>query len=208
MQNIFTYSTSVVWAYNHSVIVYTKLMLVLSKMILNRPVMSLRTGRQVATAQTAIINPNNLKIEGFNCVDSFDKKKHLILLTQDIRDVLPAGIVVDDHSDLSEPDDLIRLQKIIKLNFELLGKTVVTSAKKRVGKVSDFAVEPESMIIKKLYVGQSLIKSLTGGTLSVDRTQIVEITNKKIIIKELLQPIVTTTNESANAPSLSPAPAA
>lgn len=184
-------------------------MLVLSKMILERPVMSLRTGRQVALAYAAIINPNNLKIEGFHCTDSFDKKKHLILVTQDIRDVLPAGLVVNDHGDLSEPEDLIRLQKTIDLNFELIGKTVVTTEKKRVGKISDYAIEPESMIIKKLYVSQSIVKSFTGGTLSVDRTQIVEITNKKIIIKELLQPIRTSIEtKTKTSPSLSPAVAA
>ncbi len=179
-------------------------MLVLSKMILDRPIMSLRTGRQVASSTSAIINPNNLKIEGFHCVDSFDKKKKLILVTQDIRDVLPAGIVIDDHSVLSESEDLIRLQEILNLHFELIGKTVATTKKKRLGKVTDYAIEPESMIIKKLYVGQSIVKSFTGGTLSVDRTQIVEITNKKIIIKELLQPVVA---EVTKVPKLSPAPA-
>ena len=181
-------------------------MLVLSKMILDRPVMSLRTGRQVALAYAAIINPNNLKIEGFHCTDSFDKKKHLILVTQDIRDVLPAGLVVNDHGDLSEPEDLVRLQKTIDLGFELIGKTVVTTKKKRIGKVSDFAIEPESMLIKKLYVSQSIVKSFTGGTLSVDRTQIVEITNKKIIIKELLIP-VSTMEDKSTTPILNPAPA-
>jgi sporulation protein YlmC with PRC-barrel domain len=165
--------------------------------------MSLRTGRQVALTTSAIMNPNNLKIEGFHCVDSFDKKKHLVLVTQDIRDVLPAGLVVNDHGDLSEPEDLIRLQKTINLGFEVVGKTVVTTKKKRVGKVSDYAVEPESMIIKKLYVSQSIVKSLTGGTLSVDRTQIVEITNKKIIIRELLEPVKANTSTATNA-ALSP----
>lgn len=178
-------------------------------MILERPVMSLRTGRQVAMAYAAIIDPNNLKIEGFHCTDSIDKKKHLILVTQDIRDVLPAGLVVNDHADLSEPEDLIRLQNIIDLNFELIGKTIVTTKKKRVGKVSDYAIEPESMLIKKLYVSQSIVKSFTGGTLSVDRTQIVEITNKKIIIKELLQPIRSSIESNVKTtPNLSPAVAA
>lgn len=189
-------------------IMYTTVMLVLSKMILDRPVMSLRTGRQVALAYAAIINPNNLKIEGFHCFDSFDKKKRLILVTQDIREVLPAGLVVNDHADLSEPEDLVRLQKTIDLGFEVIGKTVVTTKKKRVGKVSDYAVEPESMLIKKLYVSQSIVKSFTGGTLSVDRTQIVEITNKKIIIKEILQPVLSTSEDSADkVPKLSPVPA-
>ena len=162
-------------------------MLILSKMILNRPVMSLRTGRPVATAYQPIINPNNLKIEGFFCEDSIDKKQHLVLLHQDIRDVLPAGLVVDDHDVLSDPEDLIRLKDVLELNFSVLGKTVVTEKKKKLGKVVDYALEPESMMIKKLYVSQSIMKSFSGGTLGVDRTQIVEITSNRIIIKDPLQ---------------------
>lgn len=178
-------------------------MLILSNSILNQPVMSLRTGRQVATAYATIINPDNLKIEGFYCEDSFNKKNQLILLYQDIRDVLPAGIVVDDYDVLSEPHELIRLQKIIELNFDVIGKMVETDHKKKLGKVSDYAVEPKSMLIKKIYVAQSLIKNITGGTLSVDRTQIVEITNKKIIIKDPLKPV----KASTTVPVLNTAPA-
>lgn len=168
---------------------YNSLMLVLTKSLINQPVMSLRTGGPVGYSIQPIIDPNNLKIEGFHCVDSVNKKKQLILLTQDIREVLPMGLVVDDHSSLSEPDELVRLRKLINTNFELLGKSVVTKSGSRVGKVNDYAVEPDSMIIKKLYVTQSLIKNLTGGSLGVDRSQIIEITGRKIVIKDPLQPM-------------------
>ena len=60
-------------------------MLRLSESLVNRPVMSLRTGQQVVTAHEPIINPNNLKIEGFYCSDCFSKEE-LVLLYQDIRD--------------------------------------------------------------------------------------------------------------------------
>ena len=176
-------------------------MLVLTKSILNQPVMSLRTGGQVATAYQAIINPNNLKIEAFYCVDSIEKKHQLVLVHQDIRDVLPAGLVIDDHDVLVEPEDLVRLHKIMELDFELVGKPVITKSGKRVGKVNDFATEPESMLIKKLYVTQTLIKNLTGGNLSIDRTQIIEITPRKIIIKDPLQGV------RAGATAVSPLPA-
>jgi sporulation protein YlmC with PRC-barrel domain len=141
----------------------------------------------IATATEPIINPNNLKIEGFYCEDRFDKKTSLILLYQDIREVIPQGIVVNDHEVLANKDDIIRLRDLIDLHFSLLGKPVVTESKTRIGKVNDFAVELESMFIQKLYVAQALRKSLTVSALSVDRTQIVEITDRKIIINDLEQ---------------------
>ncbi|HUD07905.1 MAG TPA: hypothetical protein VMQ52_02415 [Candidatus Saccharimonadales bacterium] len=163
-------------------------MLQLSQALLNRPVLSLRTGTTIGNVTTPIINPNNLKIEGFYCQDKFDKKKQRILLYQDIRDIMPQGFVVDDHEVLSESHELVRLQEIIKLEFMLIGKPVVTQGKDKVGKVSDYATEIETMYIQKLYVSQPLLKSLTGGSLSIDRSQIMEITNRRIIITDLLQP--------------------
>ena len=146
--------------------------------------MSLRTGQPIATVTAAIFNPNNLKIEGFYCQDRYDKTE-LILLYQDIREVLPMGYVVNDHEVLIEPSELVRLKEVLEINYELIGKPVQTIAKHKVGKVTDFATETETMYVQKLYVSQSIFKSLTGGSLSVDRTQINEITPKRIIISEL-----------------------
>jgi sporulation protein YlmC with PRC-barrel domain len=161
-------------------------MLQLSESLLNKPVMSLRTGQPVATALEPIINPNNLKIEGFYCADRFSKEE-LVLLYQDIRDIIPQGFVVDDHDVLVSPSELVRLKETMKIGFTLIGKPVVTVSKHRVGKVSDFATEMETMYIQKIYVSQSMFKSLTGGNLGIDRNQINEITDKKIIINELLK---------------------
>jgi sporulation protein YlmC with PRC-barrel domain len=155
-----------------------------NSLLLNKSVLSLRTGAPIAAITAPIFNPDNLKIEGFYCLDRFSKKE-LILLYQDIRDTMPKGYVVNDHDVLSEPEDLIRLKDILKLSFELIGKPVETVSKQKVGKVSDYAVEMETFYIQKIYVAQSILKSFTGGSLSVDRSQVQEITPRKIIISDL-----------------------
>jgi len=172
-------------------------MLQLSARLLNKAVLSLRTGTPIATISGPIINPDNLKIEGFYCQDRFDKQQ-LVLLYQDIRDVLPQGYVVNDHDVLSEPDELIRLKKVIELDFNLIGMPVVTVNKQKVGKVSDYAAETGTMYVQKLYVAQSILKNLTGGSLSIDRNQIQEIGPRRIIINDLVK----------NAPMAAPAAAA
>lgn len=139
----------------------------------------------MATVVAPIFNPNNLKIEGFYCQDRFDKKKNLVLLYQDIRDVLPDGYVVNDHEVLTDPNELVRLKDLLELDFELLGKQVVTVSKQKVGKVSDYATEMETMYVQKIYVSQSLLKNFTGGSLSIDRSQVQEITPRRIIINDL-----------------------
>ncbi len=169
-------------------VAYTISMLQLSESLIGKPVMSLRTGQPVATTTDAIINPNNLKIEGFYCTDRFDKSQ-LVLLYQDIRDVLPQGFVIDDHDVLAEPGELVRLKDVMSLSFTLIGKPVVTTSKEKVGKVGDFATDVETMYIQKLYISQGLLRNFTGGSLSVDRNQINEITDRKIIINDLLKAV-------------------
>jgi uncharacterized protein YrrD len=163
-------------------------MLRLSESLVNRPVMSLRTGQQVATAHEPIINPNNLKIEGFYCSDRFSKEE-LVLLYQDIRDVIAQGFVIDDHDVLTSPSELVRLKEVMDIGFMLIGKPVETVNKDKVGKVSDYATELETMYVQKIYVSQNLLKSLAGGNLGIDRNQINEITDRKIIINDLLKTV-------------------
>lgn len=165
---------------------YTTIMLKLAASLLNQPVLSLRSGGPVAVTQAMIINPNNLKIEGFYCVDRFDGST-LMLLPQDIRDIIGRGFVINDHEVLAPPEDLVRLKELMDLDFHVIGKPVVTTAKRRLGKVNDFAADSETLYIQKLYVGQSLLKSFTGGQLSIDRDQVVEISNRHILIQDPLQ---------------------
>ena len=173
---------------------YNKGMLQLSGRLYNWPVLSLRSGGPVAIAVAPIINPKYLKIEGFYCEDSIDHQQ-LFLLSQDIREFSNQGFIIDDHDKLAEEDDLVRLRDVLDTQFELLGKAVQTVSKDRIGKVREYAVETTSMYIQKLYVAQPVWKNLTGGTLSIDRSQIVEVTSKRIIINDLLEP----TSETAAA---------
>jgi len=161
-------------------------MLQLSSRLINQAVMSLRTGGQVATATEPIFNPKNLKIEGFYCIDKFDPDA-LILLTQDIRDHIDKGFVINDHEVLVKEDELVRLESVLKLNFQLIGKPVVSVSKQRLGKVTDYAVDDATLYVQKLHVSQGLLKSITGGNLSIDRSQIVEITNRKIVVLDPLK---------------------
>lgn len=160
--------------------------------------MSLRTGGQIAVAEQPIINPNNLKVEGFYCTDRFDNSQ-LILMSQDIRERIKQGYIVNDHEVLVEPSELVRLMPIMELQFELIGKPVYTVNKQKLGKVNDYAVDDMSMYVQKLYVGQNLLKSFAGGNLSVDRNQIIEVTDRKIIVND---PLITVKNTvPAGAPA-------
>jgi uncharacterized protein YrrD len=171
-------------------------MLTLGQALLGKKILSLRTGGQLGELLEPIINPNNLKIEGWFINDRFHKRKS-ILLSKEIRDILPQGVVVNDHEALSEPAELVRLKKVLDVGFELIGKKVVTTSKSRLGKVNDYAFEKNAFFIQKLYIAKSILKSIGTTSNVVDRTQIVEITHSRIVVKDATVSLA----EEAQAPA-------
>lgn len=158
-------------------------MLTLGQSLINKQVLSLRNGTPIGTVTGVLIDPNNLKIEGWYAQDRFSKERKIILANE-VRDIIAQGFVVDDDVALSASQDLVRLNPIIQLGFELVDKPVISDSKRRLGKITDYAFDKDAMFIQKLYVGQSVLKSFSGGTLTIDRGQIIEVTNRKVVVKE------------------------
>jgi sporulation protein YlmC with PRC-barrel domain len=158
-------------------------MLQLSIIYYNRKILSLRTGGLIGNALSPVINPNNLKIEGWYA-QATGERGAMVVLTSEVRDIIDRGIVVDDHSSITPVEDLVRLKDVIAINFELIGKTVATENKKKLGKVQDYAVDDETMQVKKMYVNQSLLKNFSTQQLIIDRSQIIEINDRAIIVND------------------------
>jgi hypothetical protein len=160
---------------------YTKdSMLKLSSSLLNRPVMSLRAGNQIAVAEKPIINPHNLKILGWWCSAAGGRQ---ILLAEEVREDMPSGVAVNDEAALSEPGDLVRYKEVLDIDFELIDKLVRTK-RQRLGKINDFSYN-DGMFVQKLYVARPLHKVFTSeDTLIIDREQILEVTDKYILVRD------------------------
>jgi hypothetical protein len=158
------------------------LMLRMSESLLNLPVISLRVGQPIATAELPIINPHNLKIIGWWC-KPFNSNSLQILLTDDVRENLSQGLAINDEDALSPPEDLVRLKEVLDSNFQLADKIVKTKRRK-IGKVHDFSYN-DGLFVQKLYVARSLIKVFAAeDTAIIDRTQIIEITDSYILVRD------------------------
>jgi uncharacterized protein YrrD len=156
-------------------------MLMLSKSLVNRPVMSLRSGSRIATAIDPIINPHSLKVMGWWCKAAGGRRQ--VLLVESVREIMPDGLAVNEEDDLSPPEDLVRHSDILNINFQLLEKPVRTKRQK-LGKVTDFSYN-EGLFVQKLYVTRPLHKVLTNeDTLLIDRTQIIEVTDHYILVRD------------------------
>ena len=158
------------------------LMLRLQSQLWGKPIISLQTGRKIGELGEPIINPTQLQVAAFYC-DAFYNDTISVLYPEDIREINPLGIFVDDQSKLMELDDLVRLEEFIRINYTPLGK-IVANKRRKIGKVNDYAIEDEFFQIQKLYVAVSVLRNLQSGARIIDRNQIAEIQDKKIIIKD------------------------
>lgn len=158
-------------------------MLLLSTQLEGMPVHSLQTGKEVGVIKTAIINPNNLVIPAFYCLRT-GQSEDLILHADDIREIGIFGAVIDDEDLMMADEDLVRLKKIIELDFTLIGAHVVTDHEHKIGKVGEYVLNGESFLVQKLHVTQSLLKSFATGSRIIDRKQIIKVEGKKIVVRE------------------------
>ncbi len=158
-------------------------MLVLSNSFSNKPIASVQSGHRVAVVQNIIIDPKDLKIFALT-VDSPNLGANLVIHTEDIRDFNHQGIVIDDNDQLMAfSDDLVRLKKVSEINFQLIGKSVYTENGKKLGKVSEYVVDTDSFFITKLHVNRSVAKSFGTSQLIIDRSQVVKVTDRRVVVK-------------------------
>ena len=106
-----------------------------------------------------------------------------MLLAEEVREGLPSGLAVNDEDALSEPSDLVRHKEILDIKFVLMDKPVRTKRHK-IGKVSDYSYN-DGLFVQKLYVARPLHKVFTSeDTLIIDREQILEVTDKYILVRD------------------------
>lgn len=156
-------------------------MLLLGSSFAKMPLLSLRIGSPVGFVVGHLINPHSLKIDAL-WVKIGGFKEHYLLLFKDIREVTLNGIVIDDHDVVISPSDALRLQPIISLKYELLGKKVIAS-RLPIGKLVDYALDRDSFFVQKLYVSPTAWKKLQTDRLTIDRSQIIEVSQTYIRVK-------------------------
>ncbi len=161
-------------------------MLVSSEHLINYPVLSLHTSGMIARTSEIIIDPNTLKIVGFFVTgpETGNGEFGDILQVNDIREFSNIGMVIDSIDELVSANDVVKLQKILNLNFSLIGKKVESKKGTKLGKVVNYTFSPDDYSICQLLVQRPLMKSFIDPELTISRNEIVNIDDDKIIVKD------------------------
>ena len=162
-------------------------MLVIGSGMVGKQVLSLHVGGAVAQTISAVIDPENLKVIAYT-VDGpaikNDPEVGDILVTDDVREVSNDGFIIDSTDILATEEDVVRIKEIMSLNFDLIGLRVVTRDGRKIGKVIDYTLDSSSFMVYQLIVQRSVSwLSLNDPTLTINRSQIIEIDDYKVTIK-------------------------
>jgi sporulation protein YlmC with PRC-barrel domain len=150
--------------------------------MLNVPVMSLQTGKQLATISRPIIDPNTLKIVAWFVSGPMLDHDPAVIFSDDLRELGHLGAIVDSADNIMSPVGLVRLQKVLELGFELLGLKVVDDKKHRLGAVESFNFDSETFDIQQILVKPGLGKRLLVSHLMIARSQIKELNNQEMVV--------------------------
>lgn len=160
-------------------------MLINDSSLKNYPILSLHVGGRIAQVVDTIVDPNTLKIIAFR-VDGplVGKEVGEILPVNSVREFSRLGMIVDSADEFVEEDEIIHVRDILQLNFSLSGLKVETEKKVKLGKVTDFTVEPESWQIQQIIVQRPMLKSFLDPELLISRQQIIEVDDYRVLVKD------------------------
>jgi len=159
-------------------------MLVTGSKLLGYAVLSLHVGGEIARTVEPIIDPEGLKILGYTLDGPLIRGEvGDILDISSVREFAPQGMIVDSVDEFVNREDVVRMDKVMALNFGLVGLKVVTEGDENLGKVSDYTVDTESFMIYQLIVRRPTLKSLVDPELTINRSQIVEVDDYKVVVK-------------------------
>lgn len=158
-------------------------MLVTNSQLIGAPVLSIQTGSTIGTVSEPIIDPDTLKIIALKLSGPLIRDTN-ILDIKSIREYSNLGMVIDDIDELVAPEDIIKISKIIALNFNLIGLKVETKKQSKLGKIIDYTLTPNDFVIQQIIVRRPIMKALIDPELTISRKEIVEVTDYKVIIKD------------------------
>ena len=159
-------------------------MLITASNLINTRVLSLQSSGEIGFVVDSIVDPDNLKVIAFRLSGPLVNSTENILDTKSVREYSKLGMVIDSSDELVNPSDVIHIDKILRLNFSLIGLKVETKKGTKLGKIIDYTVTDDNFTVQQLIVKRPFIKALADPELTIPRTEIIEITDYKVVVKD------------------------
>ena len=156
-------------------------MIYLASDFMGYKVISLASESDIGQINGILIDPYKFTIAGF-WLETFMKgyQAYPILLTQSLRQIDRRRIFINDTNELNEPEDLPKLNEVLNIDYQMIGKRIVSTTKNYLGRIEDFSFDDYNFDVVYLVVKPPLYHRLTQSRLQFSRGQIEKVSNKEI----------------------------
>ncbi len=165
-------------------------MLIANSKLIGTPILSVASG-PLGFITGSIVNPDNLKIIAFRLEGPhIGKNDPNILDVSSIREYASKlGMIIDNADELILKDEVVKIKQVLELNFDLINLKVETKKHSKLGHIIDYTVSPGDYSVQQIIVKRPMIKSFSDPRLTINRKEIIEVTDYKVIIKDELKTI-------------------
>jgi len=148
--------------------------------IINLPAMELKNQSRLGEVCDVAFNKTNFKISGFLVKTSGFSilNKLMVISATDIVELSGEALLAKDKDALIEMNEAIRIKESVGKGYSGIRQSVYTKSGKRLGKVTDFFVESDSLIATKMVVNGMMSERL------IPTNHIIEFKKNRIIIKD------------------------
>lgn len=145
--------------------------------------MSLQTGSELATVKNIVLDPRNLTITAYELDGRMLDQHPSFLRVDEVREFASLGFIVDSSEDFIGIDDVIKVKQVYEFGFNLIGLEVYEQKGTKLGKVHSYNVDPSAYAVQQISVRRPILKSFTDTELIIHRSQIVEVSNEKVVVR-------------------------
>lgn len=151
--------------------------------IIGKNILSIHLAGKIGQVEDLIINPENLEIAGL-VASRMERTNEIILPKNAVREFSKLGLIIDSEDDFIALEDAIKIKRIVELGFSLKSIKVYTESNKYLGYVKDFLLDTNSLSIERLIIHRPFLQSISESDFFISRTQIINITNKRITVED------------------------
>lgn len=134
--------------------------------------------RPITSIKDLVIDPENGKIIAL----VVDLSRNLVITPMDIISWYE-GVKIHSSNDIVDAGDILRVQNVQQEGIRIHRNKVETKDGKYLGKVFDFAIEPKSLILNKLFVAKDFLGIVRYDSRIISYSSILEILPDKIVVK-------------------------
>ena len=149
--------------------------------IISSPVILFQEMARVGEISQVIIDPKDGAFIGLEVLIKVGFKKYIPI--SEIKGMGDGMVMIKDINSFSEPDEVIKIKKVLKNAPLVVGSRVITEEGQRIGKVNDATLNLDLLALEKLYVTPVMSIRALSKDIIIPAKDIIKINQKDIIIK-------------------------